>query len=84
LPDGVFIRIAGKKIPFLIRGDSVIPFQDYSYGQPVSKPRDQAVEVLTPAPTVGALRGGYLPVVHNSASDPLIEGIVSRTPSITH
>jgi hypothetical protein len=66
LPDGVFIRFGERQLPHLVLGDSLIRFEDYSYREAVGRP-EGLVEVLTPAPTIGALRGGYSPVVHETA-----------------
>jgi hypothetical protein len=66
LPDGAFIRFGERQLPHLVLGDRLIPFEDYAYGNAVGRP-DGPVEVLTPAPAVGALRGGYSPVLHETA-----------------
>jgi hypothetical protein len=70
LPDGVFVRITGSDAPHLIQRGALIPFEDYAYERPVVRPLGQRVEVLTPSPTVAALRAGYLPVVHVTAAKP--------------
>ena len=59
LPDGVFIHRNG---PHLVWGNQLFPYAPAGYGAPL--PRDGgAVEVMTPAPTVQALRAGYVPLV---------------------
>lgn len=59
LPDGVFI-LSGDR-PCLVHGDSLRPFSPAGYGAPLIRPRGETVTVLTPAPSVEALRGGYRP-----------------------
>ncbi|TNF64472.1 MAG: hypothetical protein EP307_02700 [Rhodobacteraceae bacterium] len=65
LPDGVFIlRDEG---PCLVHGDSLRPFAPAGYGPPLPRPRGGAVAVLTPEPSVEALRNGYIPVLRLGA-----------------
>lgn len=66
LPDGVFIRSQDTAVPRLVLGDRLIPFEDYAYGHPIPRPPDEKVDVLTPAPTVAAMRAGYTPRLHES------------------
>jgi hypothetical protein len=66
LPDGTFIRHGDRQFPHLVLGDRLIPFEDYTYGGAVGRP-DGPVDVLTPAPTIGVLCGGYFPVLHETA-----------------
>jgi hypothetical protein len=68
LPDGAFIRFGERRRPHLVLGDLLIPFEDYSYGRAVRRPEAGVVEVLTPAPAVGALRGGFSPTLHETAA----------------
>ena len=63
LPDGVFVRVAGRS--FLLLGDKMWPFAPAGYGGAVAQVRGR-VEVLTPAPTVTVLRAGYRPILHGS------------------
>ena len=66
LPDGAFIRFGEPRLPHLVLGDRLIAFEDYAYGETVGRPNG-VVEVLTPAPTIGALRGGYSAHLHPTA-----------------
>ncbi|MGX9350215.1 hypothetical protein ACS3QZ_03350 [Shimia sp. W99] len=60
LPDGAFIlRNTG---PALIWQDALLPFRPNGYGAPQRRPNGQ-VTVLTPEPTLDALRAGYTPDV---------------------
>jgi hypothetical protein len=68
LPDGVFIRWGETKLPYLVLGALVYPFDSYAYGPPLPRPRDEAVEVMTPRPSVNTLMAGYRPVLHPSAA----------------
>ena len=63
VPDGAFVVAGG---PALVRGDAILPWGPEGYGAPAPRPTG-TVEVLTPEPTVGALRAGYAPRLHPSA-----------------
>jgi hypothetical protein len=66
LPDAAFVLAEDQ--PALVWGDALIPWTICGYGGPRVRPtRGQAV-VLTPAVTVAALRGGYLPQVDDSVT----------------
>ena len=62
-PDGAFVEVGG---PALVLGRVLVPWQPAGYSAPIPRPQGE-VEVLTPAPTLGALRAGYAPVLHASA-----------------
>ncbi|MEJ6392241.1 hypothetical protein V8J82_03185 [Gymnodinialimonas sp. 2305UL16-5] len=64
LPDGTFI-LSGTT-PHVLLGDAMLPYAPTGYGPPQNRPSGQ-ITVLTPAPSVGVLRGGYRPVLHDSA-----------------
>lgn len=64
LPDGAFIL--WRAVPHLVAGDCLLPYRPEGYGNPVARRRG-IVTVLTPSPTVAALRAGYAPVLHPSA-----------------
>ena len=60
LPDGVFVQVGGQA--HLVRGAEIWSYVPAGYGRPF--PRFQGeVTVLTPEPTVAALRAGYVPVM---------------------
>ena len=67
MPDGSFVL--WKDQPMLVQPDHLLPYATGGYGPPLSRPQG-TVTVLTPAPSVAALRSGYAPVLHPSASLP--------------
>ncbi len=64
LPDGAIVWMGEPK---LVRADALRPVKPEGYGPPELRPRSGVVTVLTPPPTLGALREGYRPVLHASA-----------------
>ncbi|SIO14687.1 hypothetical protein SAMN05444722_0604 [Rhodovulum sp. ES.010] len=66
LPDGAFILHPEDDRPCLLLGDAALPFAPHGYAPPRPRP-DGTVTVLTPTPTVGALRNGYRPALHRTA-----------------
>jgi hypothetical protein len=68
LPDGVFVLVRGDEAPpYLVRGDHLLAWSFGGYTRWIERPRGIRVRVLTPALTVRAIRGGYVPEVHSSA-----------------
>lgn len=65
LPDGAFVLLNGAA--HLVLGGRLLPWSHTGYGEPVAAPAAKTVVVLTPRPAVGALRGGYRPVLHPTA-----------------
>jgi len=68
LPDGTFLTPAGAtSLPFLKWQGRLWRWSrtGYAYGGPANRGR---VRVLTPAPTVAALRAGYLPAVRGAGT----------------
>lgn len=65
LPDGTYVLWAAQ--PHILFHGSLLPWSRTGYGAAVSAPPDASVVVLTPRPSVGALRGGYRPALHPSA-----------------
>ncbi len=65
LPDGSFILHEGTA--HLVWGAHVLPLERSRYGPARARPRG-VVTVLTPKPTLTALRNGYRPVLHLSAA----------------
>ncbi|MCB9078617.1 MAG: hypothetical protein H6631_13540 [Anaerolineaceae bacterium] len=66
LPDGAFITLDGspKAVPFLVWAAALHRWQFDGYGDPIPRPTDQMVTVLTPEPTVRTLAAGYRPDIH--------------------
>lgn len=67
LPPGTFILWHDR--PHLVTEDSVSPYTPDGYGPNLTRPSGP-VTVMTPAPTVAALAGGYRPALHQSATVP--------------
>lgn len=65
LPDGA-ILLDGT--PYLVLGDTLRQVRPDGYGAPVPRPTRGPVTVLTPETSLRALRGGYVPTLHPSAS----------------
>jgi hypothetical protein len=73
LPDGVFVVVpAWGEQAYLVWGDRLLAWSAGGYGERRPRPNGEAVRVLTPRSTVGALRASYVPALHSSAS-PLAE-----------
>ncbi len=64
LPDGAFILWDGR--PCLIARGRLWPWSHRGYGASTALPHTESVTVLTPPASIGALRGGYSPVLHQS------------------
>lgn len=73
VPDGAFIRHEGQSC--LIHSNALHPYNPSGYGPPLPLPKGQ-VEVMTPQPTIEALRAGYRPLLHPSVTRPLPDGAV--------
>jgi hypothetical protein len=65
LPDGVFIRLEDASL--LVVGDRLLSWAPGGYGGAISRPSGGSVCVLTPRPTVAAIKAGYRPELHPSA-----------------
>lgn len=66
LPDGAFIDLEDGA--WLVLDEALLPWRPDGYGRPKRRPATLQVTVLTPRSTVGALRAGYRPALHPSAS----------------
>ena len=66
LADGAFVLLDAA--PHLLHGGSLYPWSHDGYGTPRPIPHDGALTVLTPPASVGALRGGYRPVLHGTVA----------------
>ncbi|QMU57510.1 MAG: hypothetical protein GKR98_04425 [Boseongicola sp.] len=64
LPDYTIIF---ENAPKLILGNHLREVRPDGYGPPKPRPRSGSVTVLTPEPTIKALRNGYRPMLHPSA-----------------
>lgn len=67
LPAGTFIM---ADTPYLLTDDAALLYTPHGYGAPKPRPTGRAT-VLTSAPMVNVLRGGYAPTLHPSAQTPL-------------
>jgi len=65
LPDGTFVEVAG--LPWLLWRRELLGWTPAGYAERRQAPAGD-VTVLTPAPTVAAIRAGYVPLVHPSAA----------------
>jgi hypothetical protein len=65
LPDGAMVSYAGG--PALRSGGALLPWSLDGYGPPARPAPDTRLELLTPPAIIGALRAGYLPLIHPSA-----------------
>lgn len=65
LPDWTFIRHEGA--PWLLHGGFIRRFSPEGYVETAPRPSGD-VTVLTPAPSVAALAGGYAPLLHPSVT----------------
>src|SRR6266545_101570 len=64
LPDGAFVEVGGR--PWLVLGGDLLAWTPAGYAERRRRPAGE-VTVLTPAPTVAAMRAGYAPSLHPSA-----------------
>jgi hypothetical protein len=65
LPKGTFVL--WREQPCLLAAGGLLPWTHAGYGAALAIPAGATVTVLTPPSSVGALRGGYRPVLHDSA-----------------
>lgn len=69
LPNGVFVRHADwGEADYLVWNDRLLAWTAGGYRSRRERPRHAKVMVLTPASTVAAIRGGYVPEIHSSAA----------------
>ncbi len=69
LPDGVIVRLdQHPATDFLVLGDRLLRWTPFGCVEPIPRPVDEIVTVLTPPSTVKVLAAGYAPVIHLSAS----------------
>ena len=65
LPDAAFVLLDGA--PFAVHGDALLRWTPERYDLRERRPRDIAVDVLTPPAILAALSNGYQPHWHPSA-----------------
>lgn len=78
LPGGVMVADAAGRALLWV-GGRVLPWDFVGYGEPEA-PGDGEYRVLTPASTVGVIRGGYPVGIHPSAVTPSSPPTDPRTP----
>jgi hypothetical protein len=68
-PDGTFVLLAdAQKTPLLVSGRHLLPWAPEGYGRSRLRSAASRCLVLTPRPTLAALRAGYAPALHPSAA----------------
>lgn len=68
LPDGVMVKYKANGAIFLVRGDSLYPWNFKGYGPATrAEAESDPFVVLTPASTIKAIQYGYKVVIHSSA-----------------
>ncbi len=68
LPDGVIVRLDQRPdADYLVFGDRLLRWTPFGYVEPIPRPSDVIVTVLTPSSTVKVLAVGYSPRIHPSA-----------------
>jgi hypothetical protein len=80
LPDGAFVALATNDRPYLVQGNVLLPWSFAGYGRPIARPSGQ-VQVLTPRSTVRAIRSGYQPAIHDTATNRQMPGFASPNPA---
>jgi hypothetical protein len=66
LPDGAMVRT--RAALGLVTGGLLLPWSFVGYGPPAALPDREPVDLLTPPSIVAAIRAGYRPALHPSAS----------------
>jgi hypothetical protein len=71
LPDGVFVTLGkDEDRPYIIWNGHLLAWTPGGYGGRQPRPVGQDVTVLTPRSTMAAIRAGYVPGVHPTATGP--------------
>ncbi len=69
LPDGTFITLPREEPDaWLVRADALLKWSPGGYGERRPRPSRLDVSILTPPSTVAAIRAGYTPEIHASAT----------------
>ncbi len=66
LPDGAMVAVDGE--PWLVLGRELVRWTPFGYTDRAKRPRSGQARLLTPPSTVEAIRAGYEPCLHPSAS----------------
>jgi hypothetical protein len=67
LPTGTIIIDTATRVPLLVTDQHLQEFSFEGWGPPAERPPGLAVQVLTPATSVVALKNGFVPKLHPSA-----------------
>lgn len=67
LPDGVMVRQGATF--FVVLDGRLRPWSFSGYGPQIAGTRDKGFHLVTPAVTIEAIRQGYRPILHPSATD---------------
>jgi hypothetical protein len=78
LPDGAFIALDGES--FAIRSDALLHWTPRGYDTRKKRPRELAVDVLTPPAVLAVLSAGYRPRWHPSAASTTRSGTSGGSP----
>lgn len=68
LPNGAFITLNSDTMPYMIWDDYLFPWQPEGYGDPIARPIQPNVTLLTPPAIVAVLANGFAPIVHQTLS----------------
>ncbi len=68
LPAGAFVLDAATGRPHLLLDDRLLPWSFAGYGPPAPRPKQGAAMALTPPGIIAALKFGYVPMLHETAS----------------
>jgi hypothetical protein len=79
LPDGAMVR--GRGVVGLVAGGLILPWSFAGYGAAEALPGRESVDLLTPPSMVAAIRSGYRPGLHPSASLRRSAGPAAARPS---
>jgi hypothetical protein len=64
LPDGVFVEF--NKKPYLIFNNRLLEWSFEGYADPVEKPQNVALKIITPLSTVRSIKNGFQPIMFES------------------
>lgn len=58
-PPGTFITFEERTQPYLVLADALLAWHPEGYGEPIARPNDRLVIVLTPRSVVRTLANGF-------------------------
>ncbi len=67
MPTGAIVLAGPHRGPHLVLAESLRPWSISGYGAPLPRPRRCVVTALTPPGTIGALKFGYVPMMHETS-----------------